>query len=173
MSTSHLPRNNKDRSVRGPKHDPYKAKGKLREPSVCRQCKAVYHKGRWTWDPVPSNSHDIVCPACERIRDGAPSGVLLLTGEFVAKHRDEILGLARNEETRAKAKHPLARLIKIEDQPEGVVITTTDPHLARRMGEALQHAHHGTFTCRYEENEDLIRVNWHCEYGGASAKNLC
>ncbi len=81
MSTSHLPRDKKDRSIRRQKHDPYKAKGKLREPSVCRQCKAVYHKGRWTWDPVPSNSHDIVCPACERIRDGAPSGVLLLTGE--------------------------------------------------------------------------------------------
>lgn len=110
--------------------------------------------------PVPLDSHDIVCPACERIRDGAPSGVLLLTGEYVAKHRDEILGLARNEETRAKAEHPLARLIKIEDQPEGVVITTTDPHLARRMGEALHHAHHGTLTFRYEEDEDLIRVNW-------------
>jgi hypothetical protein len=90
--------------------------------------------------------------------------VLLLTGEFVASHRDEILGLVRNEETRVKAEHPLARIIKIEDQaeaPEGLVITTTDPHLARRMGEALHHAHHGTLTFRYEKDEDLIRVNWH------------
>jgi hypothetical protein len=160
MPTSHLPRNKKDRSVRLQKHDSYKAKGKLREPSVCRQCKAVYHKGRWTWDPVPSGSRDIVCPACERIQDRAPSGVLMLTGEFLATHRDEILGLVRNEETRAKAEHPLSRLIKIEDQDHAVVITTTDPHLARRIGEALQHAHHGTLTFRYEQNEDLIRVNW-------------
>lgn len=163
MPTSLPPRNKKDRSVRRQKHDPYKAKGKLREPSVCRQCKAVYHKGRWTWDPVPLDSYDIVCPACERIRDSAPSGVLMLTGEFVAKHRDEVLGLARNEEARVKAEHPLARIIKIADQaepPEGVVITTTDPHLARRIGEALHHAHHGTFTCRYEEDEDLLRANW-------------
>ena len=84
MSTSHLPRDSKDRSVRARKHDPYKAKGKPREPSVCRECKTVYHKGRWTWNPVPPNSHEVVCPACARIRDGAPSGVLLLTGEFVA-----------------------------------------------------------------------------------------
>lgn len=48
MSTSHLPRDKKDRSVRARKHDLYKAKGKLLEPSVCRECKAVYHKGRWT-----------------------------------------------------------------------------------------------------------------------------
>ncbi len=163
MTTSHLPRDKKDRSVRPRKHDQYKLQGKLREPSVCRECKAVYHKGRWTWDPVPPDSQDIVCPACQRIRDGAPSGVLLLTGEFVAQHRDEILGLARNEEAHSRAEHPLARIIKIEDQvevPEGVVITTTDPHLARRIGEALHHAHRGTFTCRYEEHDDLLRANW-------------
>jgi hypothetical protein len=101
-------------------------------------------------------------PACERIRDGAPSGVLMLTGEFVVKHRDEILGLARNEETRAKAEHPLSRLINIKDQAQAVVITTTDPHLARRTREALHHTHHGTLTFRYKKDEDLIRVNWHC-----------
>jgi hypothetical protein len=92
-----------------------------------------------------------------------PRGGLLLTGEFVAKHRDEVLGLARNEEARIKAEHPLARIIKIEDQaeaPGAMVITTTDPHLARRIGEALHHAHHGIFTCRYEEKEDLLRANW-------------
>ena len=105
--------------------------------------------------------------SCARLvnayENGAASGVLLLTGEFVAQHRDEILGLARNEEARVKAEHPLARIIKIEDQveaPAGVVITTTDPHLARRIGEALHHAHRGTFTCRYEEHEDLLRANW-------------
>ena len=162
MSSSHLPRNKKDRSVRRQKHDPYKAKGKLREPSVCRQCKAVYHKGRWTWGPVPLESDDVVCPACERTRDGAPSGVLMLTGEFVAKHRDEVLGLVRHEETRAKAEHPLSRLITIKDQDQAVFITTTDSHLARRMGEALHQAYHGTLTFRYEEDEDLIRVTWDC-----------
>ena len=165
MSTPHHPRDKKDRSVRARKHDQYKAKGKLREPSVCRECQAVYHKGRWVWGPVPSDSHEVMCPACERIRDRAPSGLLLLTGEFVAKHREEVVGLARNEEARLKAEHPLARIIRIEDQteaPEGVVITTTDPHLARRIGEALHHAHRGTFACRYAENEDLLRANWEC-----------
>jgi hypothetical protein len=57
--------------------------------------------------------------------------VLLLIGEIVLRHRDQVLGLAHNEEARIKAEHPLARIIKIEDQteaPEGVVITTTDAH---------------------------------------------
>ena len=84
------------------------------------------------WGPVPSDNQAVRCLACERIRDHAPSGVLLLTGEIVLRHRDQVLGLARNEEDRIKAEHPLARIIKIEDQteaPEGVVITTTDAHL--------------------------------------------
>jgi hypothetical protein len=59
----------------------------------------------------------------------------MLTGEFVAKHRGEILGLVRNEETRAKAEHPLSRLINIKGQDQALFITTTDPHLARRMAE--------------------------------------
>jgi hypothetical protein len=100
----HLPRDKKDRSVRAQKHDPYKAKGKLPEPSVCRQCKVVYHKGRWTWGQPPPGSHEVLCPACERIRDDAASGVLLMTGDFVASHRQEVLGLARNEEARVKAE---------------------------------------------------------------------
>jgi len=122
----------------------------------------VYHEGQWTWDPVPVDRHGIVCPACERIRDGAPSGVLMLTGEFVAKHRDEIFGLVSNEKTRAKAEHPLSRLINIKDQAQAVVITTTDPDLARHTREGLHHAHHGTLTLRYKKDEDLILVNWHC-----------
>ncbi|HKT34439.1 MAG TPA: BCAM0308 family protein [Nitrospira sp.] len=163
MSTSHLPRDKKDRSVQRHKHDPYRAKGKLRGPSVCGQCKAVYQHGRWTWGHAQSDSHTLLCPACEGIRDDAPSGILLIAGEFVAAHREEVVALARHEEARVKAEHPLARIMKIKDQteaPQGLMITTTDPHLARRIGETLHHAHRGTFTCRYEEKEDLLRANW-------------
>ena len=102
MSMPNHPRDKKDRSVRARKHDRYIAKGKLQEPSVCRECQAVYHKGRWVWGAVPSDSQEVMCPACERIRDHAPSGVLLLTGEFVVKHRNQVLGLARNEEVRRR-----------------------------------------------------------------------
>lgn len=49
MSTAHLLRDKNDRSVRARKHDSCKSKGKLREPSVCRENIAVCHKGRWTW----------------------------------------------------------------------------------------------------------------------------
>jgi hypothetical protein len=35
------------RPIREREHDPYKSESKLPEPTVCPQCQAVYHAGRW------------------------------------------------------------------------------------------------------------------------------
>ena len=51
MSTVHHLQDTIGRSVRARKHDSYKAKGTLRESSVCRESLAVCHTGRWTWGP--------------------------------------------------------------------------------------------------------------------------
>lgn len=48
----------------------------------------------------------------------------------------------------------------IEDQPEGLVLSTTDTHLPRRIGEALKHAHRGELAVRYEKDEAFVRVTW-------------
>ncbi len=78
----------------------------------------------------------------------------------MADHRDEVLGLAHNEEAKAKAEHPLSRIITIEEQRGTTVITTTDTHLARRIGEALHHAYHGELNLHYNKDEEFIRVTW-------------
>ncbi len=88
-----------DRRIQEFEHDTYKTKGKLKEPTVCPECSAVFHKGRWTWGPKPQAAHETLCPACHRIKDLYPKGFLTLKGEFLAEHRDEILGLIRNDET--------------------------------------------------------------------------
>jgi len=77
-------------------HDAYKAKGKLLEPTVCLQCGAVFHEGRWQWREAPANAHRSTCPACHRIHDHFPAGFLTLKGEFFQSHRDEIMHLVRN-----------------------------------------------------------------------------
>ena len=51
MSKVQLLQNTNDRSVRVRRHDSYKAKGTVRESSVCRESLAVCHKGQWTWGP--------------------------------------------------------------------------------------------------------------------------
>lgn len=150
----------RDRMVQEYRHDTYKLRGKLQDPTACPQCGAVFHKGRWTWEERPPHAHETLCPACRRIEDNCPAGYLTLRGSFLNDHKEELLGLARNEEALEKKEHPLARVIAFEHVEGGVVITTTDMHLARRIGEALHRAYEGEFSFHYTEKEHLLRGTW-------------
>ncbi|MBU1236049.1 MAG: ATPase [Gammaproteobacteria bacterium] len=141
-------------------HDTYKLTRKLAEPAVCGGCGAVYHMGRWQWGPHPDNATKVTCPACARVHDRVPVGFVHVGGEYFAAHRDELLRLLRHHEEREKAQHALARIMAIEDEPGGVLVTTTDMHLARDLGEALHHAHQGELEFHYNEGENLLRVHW-------------
>lgn len=141
-------------------HDTYKSRGKLSEPTVCPQCGALFHKGRWTWRPRPAGAHEEICPACHRIRDDYPAGILELSGPFLETHKEEVLNAVRNQEAQAKREHPLCRIIKIDEKAEGIVITTTDTHLPRRIGETLWHAYHGELDLHYGQDPRLIRMTW-------------
>jgi len=150
----------RDRMVQETRHDPYQAKHKLPEPTVCPQCGAVFHDGRWQWLARPAGADEELCPACHRIHDGYPAGFVTVEGSFFKQHREELLHLVRNEETRAKAEHPLKRIMQIEDKDDGLLVTTTDIHLARGIGEALHHAYQGELEYHYNERENLLRVVW-------------
>lgn len=141
-------------------HDSYKLQGKLHEPTVCSVCGAVYHAGRWQWGDKPANAAEAVCPACHRTRDRFPAGFVGIKGTYFASHRDELLNLIRHREQKEKADHPLARIMAIEDVQDGIMVTTTDIHLARDLGESLQHAHQGDLEFHYNDSENLLRVHW-------------
>jgi len=149
-----------DRLIREHIHDPYKARLKLPEPTVCPQCGAVYQKGRWQWAERPSDSREVLCQACHRSNDRYPAGILTLRGTFVDEHRTEILGLARHQEELEKAEHPLHRIMSIEKQDETIVINTTDIHLPLRIGKALRSAYEGELDFHHEEETYLIRASW-------------
>ena len=50
--------------------------------------------------------------------------------------------------------------MSINTKPEGLVISTTDTHLPRRIGGALKHAYHGELGLHYDQDEDFVRVTW-------------
>src|SRR5262249_51763980 len=109
--------------------DPYQARQKLREPAACRECGAVYRHGRWHWGLKPSEAREEMCPACQRIQDGLPAGILRLQGGFAQQHEHELISLALNEEAVEKREHPLNRIASVEQVDAGIVIKTTDIHL--------------------------------------------
>jgi len=149
-----------DRLLQEAVHDTYQIKGKLPEPTVCPDCGAVFHTGRWQWLDKPKGAHQASCPACHRVRDGFPAGYVSLAGEFLAAHEAEILQLIQHREAREKAEHPLQRIMDIEKTEHGALVTTTDIHLARGIGEALHHAYQGELEFHYNPEQNLLRVNW-------------
>jgi hypothetical protein len=48
----------------------------------------------------------------------------------------------------------------LEDDNGATLVTTTDIHLARGIGEALHHAYQGMLEYHYNHEQNLLRVNW-------------
>lgn len=153
-----------NRLLREEVHDPYHVRGKYREPSSCAGCGAVYQKGRWQWlEPAPGDAVEVTCPACRRIKDAYPAGEILVSGAFAAAHEDELLRLVRNTENAETVEHPLNRIMNISSSDDRITITTTDIHLPRRIGHALENAWGGELATHYDEGGWFARVTWRRE----------
>lgn len=149
-----------DRLLQELEHDPYHSKLKISEPTVCPDCRAVYSHGRWSWGEPPPDAHSHRCPACQREHDRVPAAFLTLRGPFFTAHKEEIMGLIHNYEEREKREHPLKRIMGIEEQETGTVITFTDAHLARGIGKAVHDAYEGEIDYQYTKEEIMLRVVW-------------
>lgn len=155
----------RDRLIHEHIHDPYKTPLKLPEPTVCPDCGAVFHGGRWQWiSKKPANAHHTSCQACHRIRDDYPAGLVTLSGKFVSDHKAELLHLVRNREAEEKQAHPLNRIMKIKEDGDSIEITTTDIHLPHRIADVINHAHQGgELKIDYDKEGYFTRIEWRCE----------
>jgi NMD protein affecting ribosome stability and mRNA decay len=140
--------------------DSYRDTEKHADPATCPRCRATYVAGRWMWSPAPAGAARTTCPACQRIEDNFPAGYVTLKGGFLAAHRDEVLNLVMRRAERARAEHPLQRIIGMQDTVQGVLVTTTDGHLARGLGIALQEAFKGDLDLTFSRDENLVRATW-------------
>jgi len=150
----------KDRLIKEKKHDMYMTRSKIPTSTWCSKCGAVFMNGRWTWVDKPDQVHESICPACHRIIDNYPAGVIELQGDFYMGHRDEIVNLISNVESQEKQAHPMERIISITQAQKSSVVTTTGVHLARRIGEALSRSYKGEYNFQYADQDKSIRVFW-------------
>jgi hypothetical protein len=140
--------------------DPYQHQEKLADGMVCPECSAVYQEGRWQWPARTINGPHQICPACRRISEQFPAGIVTLVGPFSQSQRDDLIGLVRHQEKAEKTEHPLNRIISVDDSLQQVVITTTDIHLPRRIGEAVKRAFQGELKIDFDKDEYFVRVGW-------------
>jgi hypothetical protein len=141
-------------------HDPYRSDVKQRTPVCCPQCGSTYRNGRWTWERLAASSPPVMCPACRRINDRYPAGEITLGGPFLAEHAGEAERMIDNIARAESREHPLNRVIDVKRTAEGLVVTTTDIHLPRRIGHAFEDAWGGKLVTHYDEEGHFARVRW-------------
>jgi hypothetical protein len=152
----------RDRLLRERLHDPYMALARPAGPMVCPECWVVFYDGRWQWQAEPpAGAREALCPACRRIRDRAPAGYLILRGDYFVARRDEILRMVCHQVDYQQIEHPLKRLMGIEDRQDGsALLTFTDMHLPRGIGEAIEHAHQGVFATQHTRDSATVHASW-------------
>jgi NMD protein affecting ribosome stability and mRNA decay len=148
----------RDLLLKDESHDPTKPTRKLADPTVCPECGATYRAGRWTWERGSSEAPRSLCSACQRIQDDYAAGFVNIRGQFARDHLDEIISLVRNIEEREKETHPIKRIMDIVEVEDGLVLRTTEVHLAQAIGKALRGAFKGHLELGYEE--DIVRADW-------------
>lgn len=146
--------------------DPYLNQLGPDEMAVCKRCSSVYHSKRW-YHPkeVPLKLADkpkteVLCTACQKIRDKFAEGYVSLQGGFIKEHRDEILNLIKNKEEKASRMNPLERIIEITDKDGGIEITTTTEKLAQMIGRLLNKTFDGEVEYKWSSDVKLARVVW-------------
>jgi len=148
--------------------DPYLPRGGSRKISVCGGCRSVYMNKRWyaagvVDDTALTNPEAarIVCPACLKIRDDFPGGIVTLKGDYVLPHKQALMHLIKNEEERARGLNPLERVMSVKESGYGsLVIQTTNERLAQRLGRAIKKAFRGEVAYHWSHDNKLARVDW-------------
>jgi NMD protein affecting ribosome stability and mRNA decay len=148
--------------------DAYLPKGASKKITVCEGCHAVYKKKRWYAEPhhysaavTIRDTAVAVCPACLKIRDNFPGGIVTLKGDYVLPHKQELLNLIKNEEARARGVNPLERVMSVKETGYGgIVVSTTNEKLAQRIGRSIKKAFRGNVTYQWSHDNKLARVDW-------------
>jgi NMD protein affecting ribosome stability and mRNA decay len=147
--------------------DPYISEEGLKEPALCESCRGVYRNKRWSRDveaytelSKSADVHRVTCPACLKIAEGYPEGIVTLYGDYLWEHEEEIRNLLHNEEEKTTAKNPLARIIRITREGEALRIEATEEKLAEHLGRTLHKAHQGDLAISWDSDHDLCRVTW-------------
>ncbi len=142
--------------------DPYLALKKYAEPTVCPDCRAVFHKGRWQWGLTSGPAAEHRCPACSRIHDKVPAGELTLSGDYFVTHQEEIFRLLHNVAKKEGTEHPLERIMGIDEYADKLqaVVSYTGIHLTRASAQALRHAFQGESQTHYTDRDGVVHATW-------------
>jgi NMD protein affecting ribosome stability and mRNA decay len=145
----------------------YLPKKGMKETAICSKCSLVYQNKSWIMDVAVSRRikgepgvRRGTCPACRRMEDNIPAGIVTFSGDYFRKHEVEILDIIRNEESKARVKNPLGRVMEIAQEGDVLTVTTTEENLARKLGKEVYRAHKGELSYQWAHDDKFVRVKW-------------
>ncbi|OPZ85283.1 MAG: hypothetical protein BWY76_01477 [bacterium ADurb.Bin429] len=136
-------------------------------PAVCPRCHASLETDHWQYDEhryhrlrTLPETQTMLCPGCTRVERRLYEGEVRIRHRWDVFDKETLLNLIHNEEARARAANPSARIALIEDHGDELYILTTTRFLAERIGKALHKACHGTLRLSPLPRERFTRVWW-------------
>ncbi|MFC1632684.1 BCAM0308 family protein [Patescibacteria group bacterium] len=135
----------------------------------CPGCHSVYYKKAWHNNPqlfeeVSQDSNNAQqCPACQRIKDNTPLGILTLENIEDAEHRQMLINTIENIGERAQARDSQERIMKIEETGNKLEVYTTENQLAAGIGRQIKKAFGGKLQIDFSQqrhHDSLARVTW-------------
>ncbi len=141
--------------------------GRLREPSACEQCGAVFLRRSWRRDHrVTPRLLDravwIVCPACEQAARQEGQGRIVIRGRFTVANEEAIRARLRNVAARAAHTQPQRRLVSATRRGDVLEVLTTSQKLAHRLVNELKKAFRGRATYDWSDDGTLF-ATWRRE----------
>jgi hypothetical protein len=135
--------------------------GRLREPSACERCGAVFVRRKWqrgraATGALLARAHWTVCPACRQVDRAEYFGRVLIRGTFVAANEDAIRRRVRNVAARAEFTQPERRLVSLERQGDVLEVLTTSQKLAHRIVHELKKVFRGRASYTWADDRSLL-----------------
>ncbi len=147
--------------------DVYLPKKGMKEAAVCGKCHLVYQNKRWSMDEAEagrllaeSQARRGTCPACRRMEDSLPAGIVTFSGTYFMQHEREILDIIKNTESKSRVSNPLGRVMEISQDGSVLTVSTTEDKLAQKLGKEVYRAHKGELRYLWAHDQNMVRVNW-------------
>lgn len=147
--------------------DVYLPKAGSKEAALCQKCGALYQNKRWTIDATELQKaggtnidNKVICPACQRMADNNPAGIVTLSGSYLWEHRDEILNTIKHVESKSRLKNPLGRIMEISEEKGIITVTTTEDKLAQKLGREVYKSQKGELRYQWSHEQNSVRVEW-------------
>lgn len=137
--------------------------GRLREPSACERCGAVFTRRAWRRGrAVPAGVHWILCPGCTQAKEGSGFGRIVVRGRYALAHEDAIRRRVQNVAARAMWTQPERRVSAIERREDELEILTTSQKLAHRIVHELKKQWRGRTSYAWSDDGTLF-ATWERE----------